>query len=89
MGVVWRADDLILGIPVALKMMRAATPAAQALLLNEARLARRITHPAVCRVFDVGDEGGQLFLSMELVQGEDLAALLQRLGRLAPEKVVD
>src|SRR5262245_8428647 len=88
-GDVWRADDLILGIPVALKVMRATTPAAQTLLLNEVRLARRITHPAVCRVFDIGDEGGQLFLSMELVEGEDLATLLQHVGRLPPEKVVD
>ena len=69
MGDVWRADDLVLGIPVALKLMHSTAAAGQALLLNEVRLARRITHPAVCRVFDVGAEGGRLFLSMELVAG--------------------
>jgi len=86
---VWRADDLVLGIPVALKMMHATTPIGQTLLLNEVRLSRRITHPAVCRVFDIGEEQGQLFLSMELVEGEDLDALVQRAGRLPPEKVAD
>jgi eukaryotic-like serine/threonine-protein kinase len=88
MGDVWRADDLVLGIPVALKLIR-ATAGGQIALLNEVRLARRITHPAVCRVFDIGDERGQLFLSMELVHGEDLASLIRRVGRLPVEKVVD
>ncbi len=53
------------------------------------RLARQITHPAVCRVFDVGEAEGRVFYSMELVQGEDLATLLRRVGRLPSEKVVD
>ena len=51
-------------------------------ILNEVRLARQITHPAVCRVFDVGEAEGEVFYSMELVQGEDLATLLRRVGRL-------
>jgi tetratricopeptide (TPR) repeat protein len=89
MGEVWRADDLVLGIPVALKLMRSTTTAGQVLVLNEVRLARRITHPAVCRVFDIGEERGQLFLSMELVQGEDLATLIHRVGRLPSETVAD
>ena len=58
-------------------------------ILNEVRLARRITHPAVCRVFDVGEADGEVFFSMELVQGEDLATLLKRVGRLPSEKVID
>ena len=53
------------------------------------RLARQITHPAVCRVFDVGEAEGGIFYSMELVRGEDLATLLRRVGRLPSEKVVD
>jgi tetratricopeptide (TPR) repeat protein len=89
MGDVWRADDLVLGMPVALKLVRSTTVAAEVLLRNEVRLARRITHPAVCRVFDIGEERDQLFLSMELVQGEDLAALIQHVGRLPSEKVAD
>jgi len=89
MGDVWRADDLVLGMPVALKLVRSTTTAAEVLLRNEVRLARRITHPAVCRVFDIGEERDRLFLSMELVQGEDLAALMHHVGRLPSEKVAD
>src|SRR5262245_25242096 len=64
MGDVWRADDLVLGVPVALKLMHSPTAAGRLLLLNEVRLARRITHPAICRVFDIGEQGDQVFLSM-------------------------
>ena len=60
-----------------------------ALARNEVRLARQITHPAVCRVFDIGEVDDQVFLSMELVQGEDLAAFVHRVGRLPSEKVAE
>lgn len=89
MGDVWRADDLILGTPVALKLMHSASPSARTRILQEARLARQITHPAVCRVFDVGEAGQTLFFSMEFVPGEDLAALLKRTGRLTSERVLE
>jgi len=89
MGDVWSADDLVLGIPVALKLLRSTSPVGRALLLNEVRLARQITHPAVCRVFDIGEVRDHVFLSMELVQGEDLAAFIHRVGRLPSEKVAE
>ena len=89
MGEVWRADDLVLATPVALTFIRAASSATGADILNEVRLARRITHPGVCRVFDVGEADGELFFSMELVRGEDLASLIRRVGRLPSEKVID
>jgi tetratricopeptide (TPR) repeat protein len=90
MGEVWRADDLVLQTPVALKLIHSRGQQARERILNEVRLARQITHPAVCRVFDVGEtETGVAFYSMELVQGEDLAALLRRVGRLPSPKVVD
>ena len=89
MGEVWRADDLVLDTPVALKLIQFADADARVRVLNEVRLARRITHPAVCRVFDFGEADGQAFYSMELVSGEDLAAVLRRVGRLPSEKVVD
>jgi tetratricopeptide (TPR) repeat protein len=89
LGEVWRADDLVLQLPVALKLIRATTRQGRERILNEVRLARQITHPAVCRVFDVGEAGGGVFYSMELVHGEDLAILLRRAGRLPSEKVVD
>jgi tetratricopeptide (TPR) repeat protein len=89
MGEVWRADDLVLGTPVALKFIRSPSQGDRAGLLNEVRLARRITHPAVCRVFDVGKAEGEVFFSMELVRGEDLASLIRRGGRLPSDKVLD
>ncbi len=89
MGDVWRADDLILDTPVALKLMHSASPSDRIRILQEVRLARQITHPAVCRVFDVGEAGETVFFSMQLVQGEDLAALLKRAGRLTSERVLD
>jgi serine/threonine protein kinase/tetratricopeptide (TPR) repeat protein len=88
-GEVWRADDLVLQTPVALKLLRPTAARAGERILAEARLARQITHPAVCRVFDVGEADGCVFYSMELVEGEDLATLLRRAGTLSVEKVAD
>lgn len=88
MGDVWRADDLVLETPVALKLMHSANPQDRIRVLQEVRLARQITHPSVCRVFDVGEAGETIFFSMEFVQGEDLAALLRRTGRLTPERAL-
>ena len=50
------------------------------------RVARQVSHPNVCRVYDIGEADGQHFLSMEYVDGEDLASLLRRIGRLPPDK---
>jgi serine/threonine-protein kinase len=83
MGEVYRADDLKLGQPVALKFLpRGLEQDAQHLerFLNEVRSARQVSHPNVCRVFDVGEVEGQHYLSMEYVDGEDLASLLRRIG---------
>ncbi len=89
MGDVWRAEDVVLDTSVALKVIDATGAEARARILNEVRLARRITHPAVCRVYDVGESDGVVFYTMELVRGEDLAALLRRVGRLPSDKVID
>jgi serine/threonine protein kinase/Flp pilus assembly protein TadD len=89
MGDVWRADDLVLQTPVALKLIHSAAPEGRERILNEVRLARQITHPAVCRVFDVGEAAGGIFYTMELIEGEDLAALIRRVGRLPSNKVAD
>src|SRR6186713_362741 len=89
MGEVWRADDLVLTTPVALKRLYARGPEARLRLLHEVRLARQITHPAVCRVFDVGEADGEVFYSMELIEGEDLSSLLGHAGRLPSDKVID
>jgi tetratricopeptide (TPR) repeat protein len=89
MGDVWRADDLTLQTPVALKLMQSANASDRSRILREVRLARQVTHPAVCRVFDVSEAGETIFFSMEFVEGEDLAALLQRTGRLTSERVLE
>jgi serine/threonine-protein kinase len=92
MGEVWRADDLTLGTPVALKFLPAPlTDDADRLqrFRKEVALARRVSHPNCCRVYDLAEHDGQPFLTMELVEGEDLAALLRRVGRLPEEKAVE
>jgi serine/threonine-protein kinase len=89
MGEVYRADDLRLGQPVALKFLPetvAHDPDARGRLFAEARNARSIAHPHVCRVYDVGEMAGRLFLTMEYIDGEDLASLLRRIGRLPGPK---
>jgi serine/threonine-protein kinase len=89
MGEVYRADDLKLGQPVALKFLPAELvedPELLSLLLDEVRNARRVAHPNVCRVYDIGEAKGQHFITMEHVDGEDLATLLLRIGRLPGEK---
>jgi serine/threonine protein kinase len=88
MAEVWQADDLLLRAPIALKLIHSRSAEARRHVINEVKLARQITHPAVCRVFDVGEAGDTVFYSMELVR-EDLQALLKRVGRLSPEKVID
>ena len=92
MGEVYRADDLTLEQPVALKFLPesvAGNESALARFRNEVRIARQVSHPNVCRVYDFGEIEGQVFLSMEYVDGEDLASLLRRIGRLPADKGVE
>lgn len=88
-GEVWSADDLVLRASVALKLLPSAGSDDRARVVNEVRVARQITHPSVCRVFDVGQSNDTAFLSMELVPGDDLAGILKRTGRLLSERVVE
>lgn len=93
MGEVYRADDLKLEQPVALKFLPMALADNRALLkalYNEVRLARQVSHRNVGRMYDIGEtEDGQPFLSMEYIQGEDLSGLLQRIGRLPLDKAIE
>jgi predicted Ser/Thr protein kinase len=92
MGEVYRADDLTLGQPVALKFLPDEASHDQGLLerfKNEVRIARRVSHPNVCRVYDVGEVEDHIFFTMEYVDGEDLASLLRRIGRLPEDKALD
>src|SRR5262245_3304170 len=89
MGEVYRAEDLKLGQPVALKFLAeefARSTDRLARFHQEVRMARQVSHPNVCRVYDIGEAEGLQFLSMEYVDGEDLASLLRRIGRLPVDK---
>jgi serine/threonine-protein kinase len=90
MGVVFRAEDLELGQTVALKFLsqqRQEQPEALESVRQEVRIARRITHPNVVRIFDVETAEGETFISMEFVPGEDLESLVRRVGPLSAPKV--
>ena len=92
MGDVYRADDLKLGQSVALKFLPEALASDATrleLLHNEVRLARQVSHPNVCRVYDIGEVDGMHFLSMEFIDGEDLSGLMRRIGRLPSDKGID
>ena len=92
MGEVYGADDLKLGQRVALKFLpteRGKSSSWRDQFYAEVRIARQVSHPNVCRMYDVGEGEGQLFLSMEFVDGEDLASLLRRIGRLPGDKAVE
>lgn len=96
MGEVYRAQDLKLGGTVALKFLPQTVEHNDLkleALLSEARLARTVSHPNICRVHDVGvhvdTTAGELhFISMEYIDGEDLASLLRRIGRLPKPKAL-
>jgi hypothetical protein len=101
MGEVYRAEDLKLGQTVALKFLPQSLSQTQESLdrfTREVRLARQVSHPNVCRVFDIGEitettaSGKSIthtFLTMEFVDGEDLASLMRRIGRLPSDKGVE
>ena len=92
MGEVYRADDLTLGQAVAMKFLPEEATSHEGMLerfKNEVRIARRVSHPNVCRVYDVGEVDGATFFTMEYVDGEDLASLLRRIGRLPQDKAVE
>jgi serine/threonine-protein kinase len=81
MGVVYRADDEQLGRSVALKMLRPGRDtgaARRARFLREARSAAALVHPNVAALYEIGEDSGQLFIAMELVEGEDLRRVLSR-----------
>ena len=85
MGEVYRADDLKLGQPVALKFLPKALAddaVRRERLFAEVRIARQVSHPNICRVYDIGELEGRHFLTMEYIDGEDLASLLKRIGSL-------
>ena len=92
MGIVYRATQLSLGRPVALKLMAprlASDRVFRARFESECRLAAAIDHPHAVEVFHAGEEDGLLYVTMRYVDGTDLRAILRAEGRLEPERAVD
>jgi hypothetical protein len=92
MGEVYRAEDLKLSQIVAIKFLPESVSkdaAALARFHAEVRIARTVSHPNVCRMFDIGDMDGITFLTMEYVDGEDLSSLVRRIGRLSTDKAAE
>ena len=91
MGEVYRALDVRLGRPVALKVLAASAvedEGSRERLLRESRLAASLDHPNVVPIYESGEQDGRLFIAMRYVPGQDLKAVLRREGALAPERAV-
>jgi eukaryotic-like serine/threonine-protein kinase len=91
MGSVYRARDVELDDLVALKFLRAellGSPAMLERFRREVKIARRVTHRHVARMFDIGDHGSDKFLTMEFIDGEPLSALLSRASTLPLGRVI-
>ncbi|MDX3852207.1 serine/threonine-protein kinase [Streptomyces sp. AK02-01A] len=80
MGIVWRAEDELLGRPVAVKELHAANDVQDPATLREARAVARVKHPHVVVVHDVVEEDGRPYIVMELVEGDSLAERLAARG---------
>ena len=89
MGVVYRATDLSLERPVALKLIAPELTQDEhfrSRFLREARLAASLDHPNVIPIYESGEHDGELYLAMRFVEGSDLRTLLDREGKLGPER---
>jgi ABC-type branched-subunit amino acid transport system substrate-binding protein/streptogramin lyase/predicted Ser/Thr protein kinase len=91
MGVLYRATDLSLDRPVALKLIApelAEDERFRSRFLKEPRLAAALDHPHVVPIYEAGEHEGQLFLAMRYVEGSDLKSVLEHEGKLAPERAL-
>jgi ABC-type branched-subunit amino acid transport system substrate-binding protein/streptogramin lyase len=91
MGVVYLARDLSLDRPVALKLIApelADDEQFRARFLREPKLAASLDHPNVIPIYEAGEHDGQLYLAMRFVEGSDLRTLLERDGKLSPQRTL-
>jgi len=89
MGAVYRAHDRVLDETIALKVLRgdaASAPEMARRFRSEIKLARRVAHPSVCRIYEYGEDGPRQYISMELVEGTNLKEVLKQRGALPPEE---
>ncbi len=92
MGEVWEATDLVIGRPVAIKILKdeyLGDPGFLERFRAEARHAALVNHEGIANVYDYGEEDGSAFLVMELVPGEPLSSILEREHTLPPDRVLD
>jgi hypothetical protein len=92
MGEVWEATDLVIGRPVAIKILKdeyLGDPGFLERFRAEARHAALVNHEGIANVYDYGEEDGSAFLVMELVPGEPLSSILERQHTLTPDRVLD
>jgi Tfp pilus assembly protein PilF/TolB-like protein len=91
MGHVFKAQDTRTGEKIAVKVLRSGLEADKRSLErsgHELTAARRISHRNVCRMFDLGEDGGRLYITMEFVPGEDLKSILRMMGAMSPAQAV-
>jgi hypothetical protein len=91
-GQVYRAEDTKLGQTVAMKFVARRIAHERALferIVSEVRIGREVAHPNLCRIYDMGEVDNQYFITMEYVDGENLASLLRRVGRLPEERALE
>ncbi len=87
MGRVYKVQDTKIGEKIALKLIRLEAGLDKRSLerfSNELKLARKIRHKNVCQMFDLGEDQGTRYITMEYVHGEDLKRLIRKVGRLSP-----
>ena len=92
MGVVYRAQHLNLQRRAAIKIIApdlAESEGFRERFTREARIAAALQHPNIVTVYDAGEVDGMLYLAMQYIQGEDLAAILRAAGRLRPYRAID
>jgi serine/threonine protein kinase/tetratricopeptide (TPR) repeat protein len=91
MGRVYKANDTKVGEKIALKIIRPEAGLDHKTLerfSNELKLARRIRHKNVCQMFDLGEDHGTHFITMEYIRGEDLKQIIRKMGRLSPGQAI-
>ena len=91
MGRVYKVNDTKIGEKIALKVIRPEAGLDHKTLerfSNELKLARKIRHKNVCQMFDLGEDRGTHYITMEYVRGEDLKQIIRKMGRLSPGQAV-
>jgi serine/threonine protein kinase/tetratricopeptide (TPR) repeat protein len=91
MGRVYKVRDTRIGEKIALKLIRPEAALDRKSLerfSNELKLARKIRHKNVCQMFDLGEDRGTTYITMEYIHGEDLSQLIRKVGRLSPGQAI-